>query len=138
MNGASNHAEFARSGIPPKLMERPGQHWSVLLVMLAAAGAAAILFSFNPTQHGFYPVCYFHAATGLNCPGCGSLRALHQLLHGHVVEAARLNLLLLLCLPYLGWRAIRLVRARLLGQPATFAIRPVWLWMFLCVAVVFT
>src|SRR6266496_4706029 len=135
MNGASNHAEFAGSGIPPKLMERPGQRWSVVLVMLAAAGAAAILFSFNPAQYGFYPVCYFHAATGLNCPGCGSLRALHQLLHGHVAETARHNLLLLLCLPFLAGVMMRFVMVRRHGQAMTFAVRSVWLWTFLFVAV---
>jgi hypothetical protein len=106
--------------------------------MLAAAGAAAILFSFDPSRYGFYPVCYFHAATGLNCPGCGSLRALHQLLHGHLVEAARYNLLLLLCLPCLGWRTIRFATARRCGPPATAVIRPLWLWTFLGVAAIFT
>jgi hypothetical protein len=74
----------------------------------------------------------------LNCPGCGSLRALHQLLHGHPGEASRSNLLLLLCLPCFAWRALRFAIARLRGLPATFAIRPVWLWTFLCVAVIFT
>lgn len=139
MNGATNNDEFSGCGVPPKLAEPSDRRSSIFAsVILAAAGAAAILFFFNPTQYGFYPVCYFHAATGLNCPGCGSLRAIHQLLHGHFVEAARLNLLLLLCLPYFGWRTIRFAVARLRGQPVAFAIQPVWLWTILCVAVVFT
>jgi len=126
-------------GLPPKLKERRHRNSTmVALALILATGAAGILYLFNPAQHAFYPVCYFHAATGLNCPGCGSLRAMHQLLHGHLAEAARFNLLLLLCLPYLGWRTIRFAIARLRRQPATFAIKPGWLWTFLCAAVVFT
>jgi len=138
MSHAAEADEFNGGRVPPKLGEQPRRGLSAFaLVILAATGAAAILFFFNPTQHRFYPVCYFHAATGLNCPGCGSLRAMHQLLHGHLIEAARLNLLLLLCLPYLGWRTIRFAIARLRGQQATLVIRPMWLWTFLCVTVVF-
>jgi len=139
MNHVAEAGEFCGRGIPPKLEEKR-RHFSSILafVMFAATGAAAILFFFNPAQYGFYPVCYFHAATGLNCPGCGSLRALHQLLHGHIAEAARLNLLLFLCLPFLAWLIARFVIARLRGQTATFGIQPAWLWTFLCAAVLFT
>lgn len=126
-------------GLPPKLKEQRHRNSSIVaLVLLAAMGIAGILFFFNPAEHGFYPVCYFHVATGLNCPGCGALRAMHQLLHGHVVEAARLNALLIPCLAYLGWLTALFVTARLRGQPASLAVRPAWLWTFLCVAVVFT
>lgn len=136
MNSAS---QADGNGLPPILKERRHRNFSiVVLVLFTTTAGAGILFFFNPTQYGFYPVCYFHAITGLSCPGCGSLRAMHQLLHGHVVEAARLNLLLVLCLPCLGWRTMRFATTRLRGQPATFTIQPVWLWTFLCVAVVFT
>ena len=130
--------EFASASVPPKLAERRRCFLIPALVLFAATGGTGILFFFNPTQYGFYPVCYFHAATVLNCPGCGSLRALHQLLHGHVAEAARHNLLLLLCLPFLAGVMMRFVMARLRGQAMTFAVRSVWLWTFLGVAVVFT
>src|SRR6267378_2432662 len=109
-----------------------------LVCLIAVASGALVLFVFNPAQSSFYPFCVFHRITGLQCPGCGSLRAMHQLLHGHIVEAARLNLLLVLCLPCLGWRTMRFATTRLRGQPATFTIQPGWLWTFLCVAVVFT
>jgi hypothetical protein len=139
MNSAAQADQFDGDGLPPKPREQ--RHWNssiVALVLFVAMGTAGILFFFNPAEHGFYPVCYFHVLTGLNCPGCGSLRAMHQLLHGHLIEAARLNLLLLLCLPYVGWRTMQFAIARLRGQRATFAIQPALLWTFLCVAVVFT
>ena len=139
MNRTAEADEFTGGPVPPRLSEPPPHFLPRLaLFMLAAAGTAAILFLFNPVEHSFYPVCYFHAATGLQCPGCGSLRAMHQLLHGHLFEAARLNLLLILCLPYLGWCSIQFAISRRRGLQTTFAIRSVWLWMFFFAAVVFT
>ncbi len=73
-----------------------------LLVALASAGALAflaLLFFFDPARYWFYPRCVFHAVTGLYCPGCGSLRALHALVHGHVLGAVRLNPLLFVAGP---------------------------------------
>jgi hypothetical protein len=58
-----------------------------------------ILFWFDPAQNGFYPVCLFHQVTGYDCPGCGGLRASHQLLRGNVIEAFRLNPLVVMALP---------------------------------------
>lgn len=34
------------------------------------------------------------------CPGCGSQRAIHQLLHGHIAEAFKLNALLIPSIMY--------------------------------------
>jgi hypothetical protein len=66
------------------------------------AGACALvvaLFLWEPEGSGLFPDCPFHARTGLHCPGCGSLRAMHQLLHGHLWAAFRLNPLMVLSLP---------------------------------------
>jgi len=52
---------------------------------------AWILYTFPPGAGSFYPPCVFHRMTGLLCPGCGTTRALHQLLHGHVAAAFQLN-----------------------------------------------
>lgn len=38
--------------------------------------------------------------TGLDCPGCGSQRAVHELLHGHIQSAFYLNPLFVVSLPY--------------------------------------
>ncbi|MGA1236046.1 MAG: DUF2752 domain-containing protein [Limisphaerales bacterium] len=53
-----------------------------------------ILYAFPPGDYGFYPQCGLHAWTGLHCPGCGSLRAVHHLTHGRVLAAAGSNALL--------------------------------------------
>ena len=96
------------------------------LYLLAAGGAvclagAAFLRAFDPSKPGPYPVCIFHALTGLWCPGCGSLRALHQLLHGHVLAALRYNPLTVLALPFVAYAmasyALRWAGMRALPAP---------------------
>jgi len=75
--------------------------WSVLLA------GAAYLFVFEPGKTGLFPVCLFRFLTGYQCPGCGSTRALHQLLHGHVIAAFELNPFFLVAIPFLMYALIR-------------------------------
>ncbi len=58
-----------------------------------------LLFLFDPATTSFYPPCLFKTVLGVPCPGCGSLRATHQLLHGNVAAAWELNKPLLVALP---------------------------------------
>ena len=51
----------------------------VALIALGFAGVA-VLYTFDPRNPGTYPICPFLGLTGFHCPGCGTLRALHQLL----------------------------------------------------------
>lgn len=79
----------------------------VAAIWFAALGASVYAFIFEPGKSGFFPACMFRVLTGLTCPGCGSTRALHQLLHGHVASAFVLNPLLLIVLPILMYVLIR-------------------------------
>ena len=72
------------------------RHLPAALLFLAAA---AVLFFFDPATAGFYPPCLFKTIFGAQCPGCGSLRAMHQLLHGNFAAAWALNKPLLVALP---------------------------------------
>lgn len=110
-------------------------HWVILTA--AALGTGTVLFCFDPAQFGFYPVCIFRRTTGLLCPGCGGLRAAHQLLHGNVAAAFHLNALFVLSLPLLGWLAARTLFRRLRHQPLRLEVRPVWVGAGLVVLVVF-
>ncbi|HTE32850.1 MAG TPA: DUF2752 domain-containing protein [Chryseolinea sp.] len=72
--------------------------------ILFVLGMAAILllllyFYFDPASSILFPPCPFYTFTGLFCPGCGSQRAFHALLHGHILESADFNLLFVLFLP---------------------------------------
>ena len=107
--------------------------------MLAAAvlGSGAVLYFFNPSTHGFYPVCLFHKVTGLNCPGCGGTRAAYELLHGRLLNALRDNALFILALAVLAGRGAWFTVCRLRHQPATLAVPPKALWWFLALTLVF-
>ena len=106
----------------------------VLLILASLA-----LFCFNPSEYHFYPVCVFHQVTGLLCPGCGALRAFHQLLHGNLCAAFRFNSLVILSSPLiLGGLALASVRNR--GkQSLTVSNRALWQGaiVFLLISVAF-
>jgi hypothetical protein len=70
--------------------------------MLALAGAAILVAVADPARCSLFPPCPLHFLTGLYCPGCGSLRALHQLLTGNLAGALSLNPLMVLSLPFLA------------------------------------
>lgn len=70
----------------------------ILVVLLLIGG---IYFLFSPEESGFFPQCAFHSMTGLDCPGCGSQRAIHHLLHFRIREALSSNLLLVVSIPYI-------------------------------------
>src|SRR4029078_9764705 len=52
------------------------------LVAGAAVASVALLAVVDPNEPGHYPTCPFLALTGFYCPGCGSMRAVHDLVHG--------------------------------------------------------
>ena len=117
----------------------PGRPWlGPLGILLGISLAAAVLFLFDPAQNGFYPRCWLHATTGLNCSGCGALRAAHQLLHGHVREAFALNPLLVLMLPLSLWMVVQYMLRTLTGRTRKFPFaHPAWAWVLLAVVIVF-
>ena len=75
--------------------------WNVA-VGLVAVMAGVVLYTFDPSQNRFFPVCPSFALTGLYCPGCGTTRALHALLHGDFARAASMNVAVFVTLPLLA------------------------------------
>jgi hypothetical protein len=73
----------------------------------------ALVALVDPHTGGRYPTCPFHAVTGLWCPGCGGLRAVHDLTHGHLTLALHENVLVVLLGPSLAvwWLIARLRRS---------------------------
>ncbi len=64
--------------------------------------AACVLYACDPMETSWMPQCWWRQLTGTDCPSCGSLRAGHALLHGHVAEAMAYNPFLLAGFPVLG------------------------------------
>jgi hypothetical protein len=78
-----------------------------LVARVIAAGMVVIaLHMFDPATSRLFPPCPFRLLTGWYCPGCGSLRALHQLLHGNVRVAFGLNPFAVMSLPFLAYTAL--------------------------------
>jgi hypothetical protein len=72
---------------------------------LGAAGAVGVaalaLHVRDPHQRSSWGICPFKALTGWDCPACGSLRAVNDLGHGQLAEAAHSNLLFVASIPLL-------------------------------------
>ena len=98
-------------------MKRSGITWLAWgLAAAAALGGATVLYYYPPESASFYPRCWLHAMTGWNCPGCGALRAAHQMLHGHFRSAFSLNPLLFVLLPAMAWSGWACGVRRLTGR----------------------
>jgi hypothetical protein len=126
---------------PPKIsaarISPSNARFATIVLTVTAAGIAAMVYFFNPSAYGIYPVCQFHRLTGWNCPGCGATRALYALLHGNLSLALRDNVLLVASVAAAalrgGWFALNRWRGRPNGN--FFPVR--WLVPLLVVMGVF-
>lgn len=107
----------------------------------AVAGAAGYLALVDPNQPGHYPICPFLMLTGRWCPGCGGLRAVHDLLHGQLLAAVSANLVVVLLVPVVVTLWARWVFTR--SAPACAGPRsrgavPAWaMWSLFVVVLLF-
>jgi uncharacterized protein DUF2752 len=89
----------ARSIAERRSTERSrGGRWRLAAVAVALAAADVAI---DPTRT-HVPLCPLHAMTGLSCPLCGSLRAVDELVRGHVATAFGDNALLVAALPIIA------------------------------------
>lgn len=73
-----------------------------IIILVAAAIFVAAYFILDPASSGIFPRCPFLTVTGWQCPGCGSQRAIHCLLHGDITGAWGYNAMLVASLPLIG------------------------------------
>jgi len=107
-------------------------------VWLGLAAVGILLFVFNPAQVGLFPKCPFRSLTGLQCPGCGSTRAFHQLLHLHPIAAFKLNPLMMLTLPFIVYGFLGYTKSAITGQPhRRIFIPPLYMWLWLALLIFF-
>ncbi|MGO1226829.1 DUF2752 domain-containing protein [Brachybacterium sp. AOP42-C2-15] len=62
------------------------------------AVAAGVQLVFDPFRTHI-PLCILNHLTGLECPGCGAIRAVHSLLAGDLLLALRSNALVTIAIP---------------------------------------
>lgn len=141
----TNGDDTARAAVPDVVRAvaspRPGGAWArsarPLAVAVAGAAGLALLAVVDPNQPGHYPVCPFYALTGLYCPGCGSLRALHDLAHLDLAGAWGMNPLLVLAVPFLAWTWVAWVGREVRGVPRTRLAHPGWLYALAALVLAF-
>ena len=122
----------------PSRLRRRERIFIVSVSAAMVAIAVGVLRVFNPATAWFFPPCPFRALTGFLCPGCGTLRALHQFLNGHFVAGFRLNPLMMLLLPCVGYSAASSA-LEMAGAPALprVFLRPIYIWALLAVIIAF-
>ncbi|MBO8440533.1 MAG: DUF2752 domain-containing protein [bacterium] len=106
--------------------------WFYAAAAIAVVIVGSVLFLFNPAETGVFPRCPFLMLTGYECPGCGSQRAIHALLHGDIIRAWDYNPLLVIAVPYiiLGFIAeLSFRRSRLMCtvRDRLYSGRAVWI-----------
>lgn len=111
---------------------------TAVLIWSTLAAGSMYLYMFEPGKSGFFPICPFRALTGFTCPGCGSTRGLHRLLHGDVVAAFQFNPLLVLSLPLLLYALVRYTNAAMRGLPLKGnQLKPGYIWTLFVVVLSF-
>jgi hypothetical protein len=108
---------------------------SALLVL--ASTAALIALYLKPPQAYGIPPCPFYFLTGAFCPGCGALRAIHSLLHGHLVRAIGFNPLLIFLLPLLALAGAGEALTAVTAKRWRIGLPPRWGWAVFALIVTF-
>jgi Protein of unknown function (DUF2752) len=120
---------------PEEIVRRP---LAVVLIWLGIVSGAIYLFIFEPGRSGIFLDCPFRLLTGFNCPGCGTTRGLHHLLHGDLAGAFWFNPLMMLVLPVLLFVLVRHTIDVFQQHPIrSNQLKPRYIWMFFAVVMTF-
>lgn len=113
--------------------------WAPALLWAGGAAAVTAVALRDPHVPGSWGSCGFLTVTGFYCPGCGGLRAMHDLTHGHVLAALQSNAMgLVLCAVLGGLLTLWLVCAWQGRQvPVDRIVTARRVWVFLAVFAIF-
>jgi hypothetical protein len=108
---------------------------------VGAVGALATAYVAwqDPNGDGAYPLCPTFATFGVDCPGCGGLRATHALTQGDVLAAFDHNVLVAVTVPLMAvvW-FLWLLRSLGVRTPALPAVTPRAWWALGALLLAFT
>jgi hypothetical protein len=115
-----------KTDAPELISLRERMHAGALLV--ATLVALIIVAMNNPHQPGTLPACPFRTLTDWLCPGCGSTRMMHHVLHGEFGVAFGYNPVAFCFLPFVAIRGRGLQVATVKSWMPRIAlfVFPVW------------
>ncbi len=91
-----------------KAKEYPNRLFIFRLIIFCSITAVVIFIltiirNNNPYSSYIYPPCFFTELTGIKCLGCGSARAIYNLLNGKVLQALRHNFITVIFFLFLAY-----------------------------------
>ncbi|MDE6021964.1 MAG: DUF2752 domain-containing protein, partial [Muribaculaceae bacterium] len=81
-----------------------------IVIAVLAIILASVYYFFDPSDVGWMPRCLWKVLTDTDCPGCGSQRMAHALMHGDIIAAWHANAYALCMIPviiFLFWLEFR-------------------------------
>jgi hypothetical protein len=100
MEAVTQHGPTTHRTGPPSRRQRM---LPPLAIITGLSLATVALHLRDPHVEGSWGFCPSNLLFGIYCPGCGGLRAVHDLTNLDLGAAASSNLLLVLSLPVIGW-----------------------------------
>lgn len=99
-----------------KSINKPVKYTLIAFAVLIGLGFVYIYYKINPAGQDWMPKCPFHSMTGMHCPGCGSQRAIHDFLHGNIIDGFRHNVLIGLGILVLFYKLVLIIRSKYYPQ----------------------
>lgn len=108
------------------------------LAVVAVVVAAGFYYYGHDPASSPAPKCMFRLLTGYDCPGCGSQRALHALLHGRVAQAWAYNPFVFFAVPAAVFYLVVEARRRVAPRLHAAAVHPAVIAGILVAVVAYT
>lgn len=107
------------------------------VIFLALFGVIAVVAAVDPMGPAgrFLPKCPVRTFAGIDCPGCGATRAIHQFFTGHPAEALACNYFLPLALVYMAVALVAELRPAWCGRVGRLALSPSAAYGFIALSV---
>lgn len=102
LKDVTNPAEHGATRMPARMYAALGSG----ALLAGAVGYIGLVDPHKPDS--IFPLCPFRLLTGWNCPACGGLRMIHDVLHADLAAAITDNVFVLVGIPVLaGWFVLR-------------------------------
>jgi len=109
-----------------------------LLALGFLLGLALIVYIYHPGSPFQMIPCPFREITGLYCPGCGSIRAMTQVVQGNLGRAVQHNVLAVIFLPLLVWVILSNIKLVITGKALPYPRLPAaGMWLVLIIFILF-